>query len=145
MSERQQVVVGLIRKPDDRGKVLMAHRGPTVARPSLWEYPGGKVEKNEPPQRALHRELEEELGIQAYVGGIITNWSVNFEIPLLLSLYEVTRYDGIPQPLVATGLVWEDPLVAIVSRPMVPSCYVFFAAVMTHLGRVGYSTWKTGR
>ncbi len=51
------VVVG------QEGKVLMQKRGPTRELPGQWEYPGGKVEGNEDHFQALHRELNEELGL----------------------------------------------------------------------------------
>lgn len=53
------VALALQRKSD--GKYLLARRGPGHAGAGHWEFPGGKVEKNEQPKEALAREIEEEL------------------------------------------------------------------------------------
>ena len=55
------VAVGVIF--DNKGSVLLAKRAKHQHQGDLWEFPGGKVEKNEDAKQALVRELNEELGI----------------------------------------------------------------------------------
>lgn len=47
----------------DDGAVLMADRPAGKPYAGYWEFPGGKIESGEPVDRALARELAEELGI----------------------------------------------------------------------------------
>ena len=65
--EQRRVVVGaaLLRG----GRVLAARRARPPHLAGLWEFPGGKVEPGESEQQALARELREELGVHADVGG----------------------------------------------------------------------------
>ncbi|MHB1700744.1 MAG: (deoxy)nucleoside triphosphate pyrophosphohydrolase [Acidobacteriaceae bacterium] len=51
-----------------RPEVLICQRKPDQAMALKWEFPGGKIEAGESPEEALHRELDEELGIQATIG-----------------------------------------------------------------------------
>jgi 8-oxo-dGTP diphosphatase len=50
------------------GKVLCARRKAGLVAGGLWEFPGGKLEEGEDPEKGLQRELEEELGVEARVG-----------------------------------------------------------------------------
>ncbi|MBI3987087.1 MAG: (deoxy)nucleoside triphosphate pyrophosphohydrolase [Lentisphaerae bacterium] len=45
------------------GRILAVQRSRTMSRPLKWEFPGGKVEKGEAGDRALIREIDEELGL----------------------------------------------------------------------------------
>ncbi|MGV3525193.1 MAG: (deoxy)nucleoside triphosphate pyrophosphohydrolase [Candidatus Sericytochromatia bacterium] len=45
------------------GQLLAAQRGPGRADAGFWEFPGGKVETGESLEEALHREIQEELGL----------------------------------------------------------------------------------
>ncbi len=44
-----------------------------------WEFPGGKIEKNESPKDALIREIKEELDAVISVGDLIT--TVEYDYP----------------------------------------------------------------
>jgi len=54
------VVAAVIERSDRR--LLIGQRRRNDTSPLKWEFPGGKVESGEPPEQALKRELEEELG-----------------------------------------------------------------------------------
>jgi len=59
------VVAALILRADE---ILICQRRPDQPMALKWEFPGGKIEAGETPEQALHRELDEELGIHAAIG-----------------------------------------------------------------------------
>ncbi len=48
-------------------RVLITRRAPDQPHPLRWEFPGGKVEKDETYEECLIRELKEELGVSATI------------------------------------------------------------------------------
>lgn len=56
--------VGVIKK---NGKLLISKRPEKGLLGGMWEFPGGKVKKDETLKHALKREIQEELGISVQV------------------------------------------------------------------------------
>lgn len=54
-----KVVAAIIE--NDNNEVLCALRSKEMSMPKLWEFPGGKIEKNESIENAIIREIKEEL------------------------------------------------------------------------------------
>ena len=102
------VVAGVLRRD---GKILICQRRKGDRHEFKWEFPGGKVEPRESPKRALARELEEELGIQARIGGEILRYEHTYPqgTAILLMFYMVLDFDGEPQNLAFHAMKWESP------------------------------------
>jgi len=94
-----------------QGRLLICQRSPGGDFPNQWEFPGGKAEPGEPPEEALRRELEEELGIAAQIGQEI--WRVVHSYPgrkpLQLLFFAVHRYQGHIENRVFQQVLWVSP------------------------------------
>lgn len=60
----KRVTAAIIKKED---KVLIAQRSKGDKLALKWEFPGGKIEKNETPEECLKREIKEELNLSIQV------------------------------------------------------------------------------
>lgn len=100
----KDVVAALIRR---RERFLICQRPANKARPLMWEFPGGKVEEGEAPERALIRECEEELGITLRVGPLYMAAEHRYpDIHIRLLLYEARVAAGRLRALEHADLRW---------------------------------------
>jgi len=97
---------------DTDGRVLLARRPPGKSMAGLWEFPGGKVEPGEQPERSLIRELQEELGIVVREECLAPLTFASHRYPdfhLLMPLFVCRRWEGIVEPWEAQTLKWVRP------------------------------------
>ena len=86
------VVAGVITK---KNLFFIAQRNRNKHLALKWEFPGGKVEKNETNEDALKREIKEELNIKIFVKKKITEEKYKDEtVNIILHYYFCTITDG---------------------------------------------------
>jgi 8-oxo-dGTP diphosphatase len=106
------VLVSAVALVDADGRVLLAQRPPGKPLAGLWEFPGGKVNPGETPERALIRELAEELGIDVAASCLAPFTFASYSYPdfhLLMPLYLCRKWSGIPTAREGQRLAWVRP------------------------------------
>ena len=103
------VSIALINEFDE---ILLSKRQKNKHLGGYWEFPGGKIEKNEAPEQALVREIKEELNIDINNKCIAPLSFSEFdykEFQLLLLLYVCRRWEGEPMSMENNELKWVKP------------------------------------
>lgn len=107
------VAAALVDDLDRPRHLLAARRLKPTTLAGRWEFPGGKIDPGETAEGALHRELAEELGIEARLGEELLapgggGWRISARYALRLWLAQVVR--GEPAPLIEHDeLRWLGP------------------------------------
>ncbi len=80
---------------EEDGLYLITQRREEAVLGGLWEFPGGKVEPGESDGQALARELRERLGVDAVIGGQLSErHTVYPEYEVTLALYSASIVEG---------------------------------------------------
>ena len=94
----------------ERDECFLVTRRPTgVHLAGLWEFPGGKIGPGETPERALVRELKEELDIdtrESCLAPIAFASHAYDDFHLLMPLFVCRKWRGTPKPLEGQALKW---------------------------------------
>jgi len=104
----RSVVAAIMVRED--GKILACQRTRHQPLPLKWEFPGGKIEEGEAPEAALVRELEEELGIRAQIGPLVSRFVHEYRNgrSVDLAFYHVTSYSGEIENRIFKEVRWVD-------------------------------------
>ncbi|GEL94174.1 (deoxy)nucleoside triphosphate pyrophosphohydrolase [Cellulomonas composti] len=97
------VAAAIVDDLDDPFELLAARRAVPASLAGRWEFPGGKVDGDESPVEALHRELREELGVRVLLGDEVVGpddgaWRLSEQYVMRLWWAEIDS--GTPEPLV---------------------------------------------
>ncbi|HEY8351989.1 MAG TPA: 8-oxo-dGTP diphosphatase MutT [Sphingomonadales bacterium] len=106
------VLVAAVALVDVDGRVLIAQRPENKSMGGLWEFPGGKVEPGETPERALIRELREELAIDVTAACLAPFTFASHaydDFHLFMPLYLCRRWIGTPRAVEHQALRWVRP------------------------------------
>ncbi len=102
-------LVCLIALINEQNEILISLRNGSKEYDGFWEYPGGKVEKNESLYDALNREVHEELGIilqENCNSPLAFSMEKKFETENLLLLFTSRKWLGNPQEQENKSLKW---------------------------------------
>ncbi|MCH2559270.1 MAG: Nudix family hydrolase [Alcanivorax sp.] len=99
------VVAGIIPDGDDR--LCLSRRPEHKHQGGLWEFPGGKVEPGESLERALARELHEELGLDEVRSRPFLTVRHRYpDLHVTLHFREVTAFTGEPHGREGQPVEW---------------------------------------
>ena len=90
-----------------QGKVLIARRN-YVSSKGMYEFPGGKVEKNETKEEALIREMKEELDIDIHTIQYLSESEDQQEYPFHLTCF-LCFSNQVPKMIVHDDFIWTTP------------------------------------
>ena len=99
------VVAGVIVR---EGRLLVCQRKENASFPLKWEFPGGKVERDERHEDALRRELMEELAVEAGELSEIYRHTHKYSDDLIVNLrfYRVHNFTGALSNRAFHNLAW---------------------------------------
>ncbi len=123
----------------DDGRILVTQRLAGAHLGGEWEFPGGKPETGESDEEALRRELSEELGVDASIGGLVVctehEYSARDGRPaksVRIAFYRASICSGEPRCIGVNDIRWvtlrqladldlpdaDRPLVEVLSKPI---------------------------
>lgn len=129
-----EVSVGILMRRD--GCFLLTSRPTGKVYAGYWEFPGGKLEPGENVREALHRELQEELGIDVQTAAPWRSTVVDYPHALVrLNFCKVTHWSGELQMREGQSFSWQNLPVGV--EPVLPGTIPVLDWFATERGFIG--------
>ena len=127
----KRMVVTLIGLINSENYVLISNRKNRSQFSGFWEFPGGKVEKQESLTEALLRETKEELGLRlnsSCVAPLTFSVDTSEKQETLLLLFICRKWNGQPRGMEGQELKWVKPL--DLSQYKMPPANIFLNSIL---------------
>jgi 8-oxo-dGTP diphosphatase len=99
-------VVGAVIE-NENNEILCALRAPNMALGNLWEFPGGKIEKDESLKEAIEREIKEELNCGIEYTGLFNDNTHEYDTFIInLITVKCRLIQGTPTASEHSKLIW---------------------------------------
>ena len=100
------IVVAAVIERD--GRFLVTRRQAGVHLAGMWEFPGGKIDRDETHVDALRRELREELDTDVSVGDLVLATTHAYTEKTVTLYFYRCRLLGEPRPMLGQEMRWVD-------------------------------------
>ena len=97
MSQKTLMVTAALIRSNN--KIFIAQRLNAGRFANKWEFPGGKIDPGETPEEALHRELQEELGLNASIGSLFSDTLYPYEYGQIRQFTYWVEFTGTPDDI----------------------------------------------
>jgi len=127
----KRTIVTLIGLVNSENYVLISKRKNNSEFSGFWEFPGGKVEKQESLTEALLRETKEELGLDlnsSCVAPLTFSVDITEKQETLLLLFICRKWKGQPKAMEGQELKWIKPL--DLSQYKMPPANIFLNSIL---------------
>lgn len=99
-------VVGAIIE-NENNEILCALRSPEMSLGNFWEFPGGKIEKDEDLKKAIEREIKEELNCDIEFTGLFNDNTHEYDTFIInLITVKCRLVHGTPTASEHSKLLW---------------------------------------
>lgn len=112
MIPRQTIPVVCAVIENAAGEVLLAQRPAHKHLGLKWEFAGGKVEPDEPPESALRREIAEELGCELVIASALPRFTHDYGtvvIEMIPFVCHIAAGSAAPHPHEHVAIRWIRP------------------------------------